>query len=228
MYNPNVNNLAIMNNLRAYLSVEEELAFMQLLFSSSASIRGGNYGLKRKEVEKILNIKNDDEAFSSFIQRTNEALSRYFQVIYDEKRDRIIAMMRVSPKDAKSTLSKEALAILLYMFYEQEVLNHEFTLLQQILTDFGHETLNASSKLQANIDQLKKIGAVEEYAQGKTEKAYSLTAIGVHMFSDSFLRRSAEFAHSTQLSKEEVLKFFKRYNLYVQEENMNDSNSTTI
>ena len=218
LYSQNINNLMMMNNLRAYLSVEEELAFMQLLFTSSASIRGGNFGLKRKDVEKILNIKNDDEAFFSFIDRTNEALSRYFHVIYDEKRERAVVMMRVSAKDAKSTLSKEALAILLYMFYQQEVLNHEFTLLQQVLTDFGHETLSASSKLQANIDQLKKIGAVEDYDQGTKEKAYSLTTIGVHMFSDSFLRRSAEFAHSTQLSKEEVLKFFKRYNLYVQEE----------
>jgi len=34
------------------------------------------------------------------------------------------------------------------------------------------------------------------------------------MFSDSFLRRTAEFSQSNKLNKEEVLKFFKRYNLY--------------
>lgn len=217
-YNATNAQLAVMSNLRAYLSAEEELAFMQLLFSSSASILGSNYGLRRKDVEKLLNIKNDDDAFHSFIERVNAAVHRYFRVIYDEKRARVIVMMRVSAKDAKSTLSKEALAILLYMFYQQEVLNHEYTLLLQILTDFGHEMLNASSKLLKNIDQLKKIGAVEEYEVSKNEKAYTLTAIGVHMFSDSFLRRTAEFAQSTQLNKEEVLKFFKRYNLYIRED----------
>lgn len=217
-YNDTNAQLAAMSNLRAYLSAEEELAFMQLLFSSSASLIGSNYGIRRKDLEKLLNIKNDDDALNSFIERVNAAVHRYFRVIYDEKRARVIVMMRVSAKDAKSTLSKEALAILLYMFYQQEVLNHEYTLLLQILTDFGHEMLNASSKLLKNIDQLKKIGAVEEYDISKNEKAYTLTAIGVHMFSDSFLRRTAEFAQSTQLNKEEVLKFFKRYNLYIRED----------
>lgn len=212
--------LAAMSKLRAYLSAEEELAFMQLLFSSSATVFSSNYGLRRKDLERLLHIKNDDTAFYSFIERVNAAVHRYFRVIYDEKRARVIVMMRVSAKDAKSTLSKEALAILLYMFYQQEVLNHEYTLVQQILTDFGHELLDASSKLLKNIDQLKKIGAVEEYDIAKNEKAYTLTAIGVHMFSDSFLRRTAEFAQSTQLNKEEVLKFFKRYNLYIREDSL--------
>ncbi len=209
-----------MNELKSYLSTEEELAFMQLLFSSSASIRGQNYGLNRKELEKILNIKNDDEALQSFISRVNSAVSRYFQVIHDEKRDRIIVMIRVSAKDAKSTLSKEALSILMYMFYQQEVLNHEFTMLSQVLTDFGHETYSASRKLTSNIEQLKKIGAVEDYDSSTNEQAYKLTTVGVHMFSDSFLRRTAEFAQETQLNKEEVLRFFKRYNLYIPEDEL--------
>lgn len=209
-----------MNELKSYLSTEEELAFMQLLFSSSASIRSQNYGLNRKELEKILNIKNDDEALQSFISRVNSAVSRYFQVIHDEKRDRIIVMIRVSAKDAKSTLSKEALSILMYMFYQQEVLNHEFTMLSQVLTDFGHETYSASRKLTSNIEQLKKIGAVEDYDSSTNEQAYKLTTVGVHMFSDSFLRRTAEFAQETQLNKEEVLRFFKRYNLYIPEDEL--------
>ena len=207
-----------MNSLKGYLTTEEELAFMQLLFSSSASIKGANYGLSRKDVEKLLNISNNDEAFHSFINRLNAALSRYFQVIYDERRDRVIVMMRVTAKNAKSTLSSEALAIMLYLFYHQEVLGHEFTLLHQILVDFGHESLNANRKLKNNIDQLKKIGAVMEY-DSASEEAYSLTAIGVHMFSESFLRRTTEFAQETQLNKEEVMKFFNRYNLHIKEDN---------
>ena len=206
-----------MNSLKGYLTTEEELAFMQLLFSSSASIKGANYGLSRKDVEKLLNITNNDEAFHSFLNRLNAALSRYFQVIYDERRDRVIVMMRVTAKNAKSTLSSEALAIMLYLFYHQEVLGHEFTLLHQILVDFGHESLNANRKLKSNIDQLKKIGAVMEY-ESASEEAYSLTAIGVHMFSESFLRRTTEFAQETQLNKEEVMKFFNRYNLHIKEE----------
>ena len=206
-----------MNSLKGYLTTEEELAFMQLLFSSSASIKGANYGLSRKDVEKLLNITNNDEAFHSFINRLNAALSRYFQVIFDERRDRVIVMMRVTAKNAKSTLSSEALAIMLYLFYHQEVLGHEFTLLHQILVDFGHESLNANRKLKNNIDQLKKIGAVTEY-DSASEEAYSLTAIGVHMFSESFLRRTTEFAQETQLNKEEVMKFFNRYNLHIKED----------
>lgn len=214
---PFENTLMMMNNLKGYLTTEEELAFMQLLFSSSASIKGANYGLPRKDVEKLLNISNDEEAFHSFVSRLNAALNRYFQVIYDERRDRVIVMMRVTAKNAKSTLSSEALAIMLYLFYHQEVLGHEFTLLHQILVDFGHESLNANRKLKNNIDQLKKIGAVTEY-DSASEEAYSLTAIGVHMFSESFLRRTTEFAQETQLNKEEVMKFFNRYNLHIKED----------
>ena len=214
---PFENTLMMMNSLKGYLTTEEELVFMQLLFSSSASIKGANYGLSRKDVEKLLSITNDEDAFYSFLNRINAALSRYFQVIYDERRDRVIVMMRVTAKNAKSTLSSEALAIMLYLFYHQEVLGHQFTLMQQILTDFGHESLNASRKLKANIDQLKKIGAVADY-ESSSDDAYVLTAIGVHMFSDSFLRRTTEFAQETQLNKEEVMKFFNRYNLYIKED----------
>jgi len=128
----------MIDHLKGYLTTEEELAFMQLLFSSSASIKGANYGLRRKELEKLLGIKNDDNALQSFIDRVNGALNRYFKIIYDERRDRVVVMMRITAKNAKSTLSSEALAILLYMFYQQEVLGHEFTLVHQILVDFGH------------------------------------------------------------------------------------------
>ena len=34
------NTLMMMNSLKGYLTTQEELAFMQLLFSSSASIKG--------------------------------------------------------------------------------------------------------------------------------------------------------------------------------------------
>ncbi len=209
----NVHPLNVMQSLKGVLTETEEITFMNLLFSSSASLRGGNFGLSRKEVEKQLRI-DQDEQFHSFLQRLNQAVSRYFRVIYDEKRDQVIVMMRVSARAARSTLSKESLAILLFMFYQQEVLQHEFTLFDQLLSAFGHETTKANQRILINIDQLRKIGALEDYDTNSPEKAYQLTAIGVHIFSDSFLRRTAEFSQSHQLNKEEVLKFFKRYNLY--------------
>jgi len=210
----NVNPLNVMAALRGILSEEEEQVFMNILFSSSASIRSANFGLSRKEVEKQLKIQNDEAAFYSFLTRVNQAISRYFQLIYDERRDQVIVMMRVPARAARNTLSKESLAILLYMFYQQEVLQHEFTLFDQLLHAFGHETTKANQRILANLDPLKRIGAIEDYDTNSEERAYVLTAIGVHMFSDSFLRRAAEFSQSTQLNKEEVLKFFKRYNLY--------------
>lgn len=209
----NAHPLHMMQAVKGMLSEEEELVFMNILFSSSATLRSGNFGLSRKEVEKQLRISGDEE-FSSFLQRVNQAVSRYFQLIYDEKRDQVIVMMRVPARAARSTLSKESLAILLYMFYQQEVLQHEFTLFDQLLNGFGHETTKANQRMLINIDQLRKIGALEEYDASSQEKAYQLTAIGMHLFSDSFLRRTAEFSQSNQLNKEEVLKFFKRYNLY--------------
>ncbi|SCY04900.1 hypothetical protein SAMN02787079_01116 [Lysinibacillus sp. TC-37] len=214
---PYISSLAMIDQLKGYLTTEEELAFMQLLFSSSASIKGANYGLRRKELEKLLGIKNDDSALQSFIDRVNGALNRYFKIIHDERRDRVVVMMRITAKNAKSTLSSEALAILLYMFYQQEVLGHEFTLVHQILVDFGHESLNANRRMKSNIDQLKKVGAVEDY-EASSEEAYQLTTIGVHLFSESFLRRTVEFAQETKLNKEEVMKFFNRYNLHVEED----------
>ncbi len=210
----NVNPLNVMQSIRGVLTQEEELTFMNILFSSSASIRSGNFGLSRKEVEKQLGLSGDDDRFSSFITRVNQAISRYFQLIYDEKKDQVVALMRVSAQSARNTLSKESLAILLYMFYQQEVLQHEFTLFDQLLNALGHETKKANQRLLVNIDPLKKIGAIEDYETNSAERAFQLTAIGVHLFSDSFLRRTAEFSQSNQLNKEEVLKFFKRYNLY--------------
>ncbi|WCK56723.1 hypothetical protein PP175_04100 [Aneurinibacillus sp. Ricciae_BoGa-3] len=203
-----------MQSLKGILSEEEELAFMHILFSSSASIRSGNFGLSRKEVEKQLHIQGNNDKFDSFLARVNQAVSRYFQVIYDQRRDQVVALMRVPARAARSTLTKESLSILLYMFYQQEVLQHEFTLFDQLLNAFGHETTKANQRILLNIDPLKKIGAIEEYDTDSQEKAYQLTAIGVHMFSDSFLRRATEFSQSNQLNKEEVLKFFRRYNLY--------------
>ncbi|MCA0149713.1 hypothetical protein LCD52_13010 [Rossellomorea vietnamensis] len=209
----NSNPLNVMASIRGVLTEKEELAFMNILFSSSASIRSGNFGLSRKEVEKQLGITKEDQ-FESFIYRVNQATAKYFQLIYDEKRDQVVALMRVTASSAKNTLTKESLAILLYMFYQQEVLQHEFTLFDQILEALGHETKKANQRILHNLDPLKKIGAIEEYETTSSERAFQLTAIGVNIFSDSFLRRTAEFSQSNQLNKEEVLKFFKRYNLY--------------
>lgn len=210
----NVNSLNVMQAIKGMLSEAEEIVFMNLLFSSSATIRAGNFGLSRREVEKQLQISDDWDQLDSFLKRVNQAVSRYFKVIYDEKRDQVVVMMRVPARSARSTLSKESLAILLFMFYQQEVLQHEFTLFDQLLNALGHETTKANQRLNLNIDQLKKIGALEEYDTNSNEKAYIITAIGTNMFSDSFLRRTVEFSQSNQLNKEEVLKFFKRYNLY--------------
>ncbi|GEN31554.1 hypothetical protein HNQ35_001964 [Cerasibacillus quisquiliarum] len=206
--------LANMNALQSYLTEKEEMAFMHLLYSSSATIRAGNFGLSRKDVAKILEMSpDDDDGFYSFINRVNQGLSRYYKVIYDKKRDQVIVMLRATARMAKSTLSPEAMAILLLMFYQQEVLQHEFTLLSQLFEAFGHEQLKASQKLKVNIDTLRKIGAVVDYHSDSDEEAYQLTAIGVNMFSDSFLRRAVEFSQSQQFNKDEVLKFFKRYNV---------------
>lgn len=208
------NPLNALASLKGVLSEQEEITFMNILFSSSATIRSGNFGLSRKDVEKMLGIQQNDKAFYSFLTRVNQAGSRYFRLIYDERRDQVVAIMRVPARAARNTLSKESLAILLYMFYQQEVLQHDFSLFNQLLEALGHETKKANQKIALAIDLLKKIGAIEEYDGNSDEKAYQLTAIGVNMFSDSFLRRTAEFSQSNQLNKEEVLKFFKRYNIY--------------
>lgn len=208
--------LQALQGLKGVLSPQEELVFMNILFSSSATLRGGNFGLSRKEVERQLGIANDSEALDSYIVRVNQVVGRYFKLILDRRRDQLIIMMRVPARAARSTLSEESLALLLYIFYQQEVLQHEYTLFDQLLHALGHETMKANQKLLYNLDALKKIGAIEEYSDQEfsQERAYQLTAIGANLFSDSFLRRTAEFSQSNQLSKEEVLKFFKRYNLH--------------
>jgi tellurite resistance protein len=209
----NHNPLSAMRNLQGMLTKSEELAFMQILFSSSATIRNANFGLSRKEVEKILGIADDEGAFQSFLTRLNQALSRYFQVIYDQRRDQVVALMRVTARQAKEVLSKESLSILMFIFYHQEVLQNEYTLFSQLVESFGHESLKAAQRIRINLDTLRKIGAIEPYDNASDEEAYQLTAIGSHMFSDSFLRRTAEFSQSNQLHMEDVLRFFKRYNL---------------
>ena len=206
-----------LQSLRSILTNREEQAFMSILFSSSATIRMNNFGLSRKEVERIAGVQGDDGYIYSFISRVNQAVGRYYRLIYDEDRDQVIVLLRVPTHSARHTLSEEALAVLLFIFYQQEVLKHEYTLLSQLLEAFGHEIKKGSRRIQLAIDTLRKIGAVENHQVSTHEDAYRLTAIGVHMFSDSFLRRMAEFSQSSQLSKEDVMKFFNRYNLHERE-----------
>lgn len=213
----NVQTLNHLQTLQSVLTTREEQTFMSILFSSSATIRANNFGLPRKEVEKLLGVSNDEAYFSSFLSRVNQAVGRYYRLIYDEQRDQVVAMLRVPANAARHTLSEEALAVLLFIFYQQEVLGHEYTLLSQLLEAFGHEMLKGGRRIQLALDALRKIGAVENHQLSDREDAFRLTAIGVHMFSDSFLHRMVEFSHSNQLSKEDVMKFFHRYNLYDRE-----------
>lgn len=206
-----------LHTLRSVLTNREEQAFMSILFSSSATIRSSNFGLSRKQVEKLLGVSHEDNYFNSFIARVNQAVGRYYRLIYDAQRDQVIVMLRVPARSAQDTLSSEALAVLLFMFYQQEVLKHEYTLISQLLEAFGHEVMKGSRRIQIAIDTLRRIGAVENHELSDSEDAYRLMAIGVNMFSDSFLRRMVEFSHSSQLSKEDVMKFFNRYNLYERE-----------
>src|SRR5690625_1812332 len=116
-----------LQTLRSVLTTREEQAFMSILFSSSATIRSNNFGLSRKEVEKLLDVSREDNYFQSFISRVNQAVGRYYRLIYDEERDQVIVMLRVPARSARHTLSPEALAVLLFIFYQQEVLKHEYT-----------------------------------------------------------------------------------------------------
>lgn len=213
----NVQTLNHLQTLQSVLTTREEQAFMSILFSSSATIRANNFGLPRKEVERLLGVSNDQAYFSSFLSRVNQAVGRYYRLIYDEQRDQVVVMLRVPANAARHTLSEEALAVLLFIFYQQEVLGHEYTLLSQLLEAFGHEMLKGGRRIQLALDALRRIGAIEKHQLSDREDAFRLTAIGVHMFSDSFLHRTVEFSHSNQLSKEDVMKFFHRYNLYDRE-----------
>lgn len=215
--NPSDLSLNSLQSLRSILTNREEQAFMAILFSSSATIRMNNFGLSRKEVERIVGVQADDAYFHSFISRVNQAVGRYYRLIYDEDRDQVVVLLRVPTHSARHTLSEEALAVLLFIFYQQEVLKHEYTLLSQLLEAFGHEVKKGSRRIQMAIDTLRKIGSVDNHQLSTHEDAYRLTAIGVHMFSDSFLRRMTEFSQSSQLSKEDVMKFFNRYNLHERE-----------
>jgi len=203
-----------MQELRAVLSPDEEYVFMQILFSSSATVRSDSFGLSRKDTVRSLGLKEDDDVgLVSFIKRVNQAVGRYFRLVYDDRRDRVVILARVPARQAKELLSSESLAILMFIFYHQDVLDNEFTLFTQLVEAFGHETLGIRHRILTNLGSLMKLGAVVKYAGSSDEEAYELTAIGSRMFPDAYLKRFAEFSHSKQLNKEDVLKFFKRYNM---------------
>ncbi|PWK03963.1 hypothetical protein [Tumebacillus permanentifrigoris] len=206
------NPLAAMQQVASVLTRDEEYAFMQILFSSSATVRNNNFGLPKREVEKLLGTE-DPHAFDSFLNRLNHAISRYFRCVYDERRDRVVVIMRVPARQAREVLSAKSLSLLMYIFYHQDVLQNEYTLFTQLFTIFGHESMQARTEIQTNLEPLIKIGAISKLETTSQEVAYSLTVIGSQMFSDSFLKRYTEFSQSQQLNKEEVLRFFKRYNL---------------
>ncbi|NJJ42016.1 hypothetical protein [Paenibacillus apii] len=206
--------MAAMERLTAVLSPDEEYAFVQIMFSSSAAVRSDTFGLSRREVMKILKLSPDDgQGFVSFLKRVNQAVSRYYRLVYDERRDRAVVLIHVPARQARELLPSESLALLMFIFYHQEVLRNDFTLFTQLLEAFGHESLDVRRKILANLDTLIKLGAVSRYEHPSGEEAYALTAIGARLFSDSYLKRFAEFSHSQQLNMDDVLKFFKRYNL---------------
>ncbi|AHV96773.1 hypothetical protein [Paenibacillus sabinae] len=206
--------LAAMERLTAVLSPDEEYAFVQIMFSSSAAVRSDSFGLSRREVMKILKLSPDDgQGFVSFLKRVNQAVSRYYRLVYDERRDRAVVLIHVPARQARELLPSESLALLMFIFYHQEVLRNDFTLFTQLLEAFGHESLDVRRKILANLDTLIKLGAVSRYEHPSGEEAYALTAIGARLFSDSYLKRFTEFSHSQQLNMDDVLKFFKRYNL---------------
>ncbi|MDT3427027.1 hypothetical protein J2Z22_002561 [Paenibacillus forsythiae] len=206
--------LGAMERLSAVLSPDEEYAFVQIMFSSSAAVRSGSFGLSRREVMKILKLdQGDEQGFASFVKRVNQSVARYYRLIYDERRDRAVVLIHVPARQARELLSSESLALLMFIFYHQEVLQNDFTLFTQLLEAFGHESLDVRRKILANLDTLIKLGAVSRYENPSSEEAYALTSIGARLFSDSYLKRFAEFSHSQQLNMDDVLKFFKRYNL---------------
>lgn len=206
--------LTAMQDLRAVLSPDEEYVFMHILFSSSATVRSGSFGLSRKDTVRLLGLKEEDDlGLVSFIKRVNQAVGRYFRLVYDERRERVIILTKVPARQARELLSSESLAILMFIFYHQEVLDNEFTLFTQLVEAFGHETLAIRRRVLANLEPLMKLGALGKYEGSSDEEAYELTAIGSRMFPDAYLKRFAEFSHSKQLNKEDVLKFFKRYNM---------------
>lgn len=212
-YVDNYQSLSAMASLTAVLKPEEEHAFMQIMFSSSATVRKDNFGLSRREVMRLLKLKPEElEAFQQFIVRVNQSVARYFQLVYDERKDQTIVLMRVPAQQAKEMLSAESLSLLMFIFYHQDVLQNEFTLFKQLVETFGHETLDIRRKMKSNLEPLLKIGAITLFNSDTDEEAYELTAIGSRMFGNAYLKRFTEFSQSQQLHMDEVLKFFKRYN----------------
>lgn len=211
--------LSVMAQLNTVLTPDEEHAFMQIMFSSSATVRSDNFGLSRREVMRLLKLKPEEtQAFHQFIERINQSVARYFQLVYDKRRDQTVLLMRVPAQQAKEMLSAESLAMLMFIFYHQDVLQNEFTLFTQLVEAFGHETLDIRRKMQAALGALLKIGAIARFSGETDEEAYELTAIGSRMFSNSYLKRFTEFSQSQQLHMDEVLKFFKRYNMGAENE----------
>ena len=64
-------------------------------FFPSATLRKGNFGLSRTEVEKKLGIQGDEEKFFSFLKRVNQAISRYFKSFMMNDGTRLWRSMRV-------------------------------------------------------------------------------------------------------------------------------------
>ena len=76
---PNVNPLAALSLLPSILSKQEELDFMNILFSSSARVQRNNFGLSRKEVEKQLGIEKKDKEFFSLLPVSIKQLVAIFK-----------------------------------------------------------------------------------------------------------------------------------------------------
>jgi hypothetical protein len=189
----------------SYLNTVESQALSEILISSKSLT-----GVTKDRVKKILRTR-DDEAFYMFVRKVNDIFRGALKVVYDEEKDRCLAMARANRKFVQEVLEDRHVALLMFMYYMGMTSRTGRITFEEVHSYFQRSSLYAERKLLSALDHLVKFGFLREGEESdgdEKKRVYYLTEAARHVFPENFLKRVLSESQGGEVSFEQVRDFF--------------------
>jgi DNA-binding PadR family transcriptional regulator len=194
-----------MEEMINYLSAKESQALSEILISSKSLT-----GVNKTRILKLLRTR-DEDAIYMFIRKVNDVFRGALKIIYDEEKDRCIAIARANRRFVQEVLEDKHVALLMFMYYMGMTSRTRRITFEEIHTYFQRSSLYAERRLLAALDHLVKFGflTMREETDGEEKKrVYFLTEAAKHVFPHNFLKRVLSESQGGEVTFEQVRDFF--------------------
>ena len=194
-----------MEEMFSYLSAKESQALSEILISSKSLT-----GVNKNRILKLLRTR-DEDALYMFIRKVNNIFRGALKIIYDEEKDRCLAMARASRTFVQEVLEDRHVALLMFMYYMGMTSRTGRITFEEIHTYFQSSSLYAERRLMAALDHLVKFGflIMKEETDGEEKKrVYFLTEAAKHAFPENFLKRVLSESQGGEVTFQQVRDFF--------------------